>query len=127
MVDFLNKTGDDDYNFVLFDDACPQNNCTATCEGGFTTIFQPNQYNGLKTLHNCNLLPIVAIWKSESSQSSESNAAVSSVYPLDTNLTSAAINAANMLVGKALISRTLSELPLTSTSRMSASYLAGTL
>lgn len=85
---------DDQDDFVLFNDTCPQSGCMNTCEGDFATMFMNN---GLQTLHNCNLLPNLAIRYPE-------DAAVSSVYPSDTNLAITAIHVANTLLGRSLMS-----------------------
>ena len=54
LADRLNSSVD----ALFFEDACPQENCTAVCDGDFATMFQ---VNGLHTLHNCMLAPNLAV------------------------------------------------------------------
>lgn len=105
------------FHFALFNNTCPKPGCINACQGNFTTMFLNN---GLQTLHNCFILPYLA---TRDPQGNTSVAAVSSVYPLGTDFTIAAINATNTLLGKFLISRSYLELPLTSKPRLSEGCL----
>ena len=42
---------------LFFNEACPQGNCAAACDGDFATMFQ---ISGLHTIHNCLLAPNLA-------------------------------------------------------------------
>ena len=43
---------------LIFNDACPQSNCTAACSGNFSSMFE---HGGLQTIHNCLLTPNLAV------------------------------------------------------------------
>ena len=96
--DYPNDSNNETIHFALFNDACPSSGCTDACEGNFATMFLNM---GLQTLHNCFLLPLLAI---KDPKVNTKIAAVSSVYPLDTNFTNAAIHVTNTILGKSLIS-----------------------
>ena len=97
--DYQNNSNDEIMHLALFNNTCLSSGCTNACEGNFTTMFLNK---GLQTLHNCFLLPLLAI---EDPEVNTNIAAVSSVYPLNTNFTNAAIHVTNTLLGKSLISR----------------------
>ena len=92
-------------SIIFFDAACPQNDCVTACTGAnFASSFQLNG-NGLQILHNCNLLPIVAIGETQGNQSNDDLTAIETVFTLDINVTSTAIQYINTLLGKSLMSR----------------------
>ena len=106
ILNYPNDTGEQaPTEFVFFDTGCSQSDCITACaEPNFTTIF-PLDGHGLQILHNCNLLPNVAIWETQGDNSKDGITAIESVFSLDTNHTSTAIQYINTLLGKSIMSQ----------------------